>query len=152
MLDIVNSKYLDDCYTTLEEKQAALIEEYQIDSFDMFDFNMAKGSIEFKQGTIVMLAANFVPVGSFHEEEQTWMWAWANGGVTGEINEKAETIKTLEDKTGNDVFASETVTADESTVWEIAAMACDHYQGQGIFAAPVEGLLIFMVLNDVTRV
>lgn len=69
------------------------------------------------------------PVGSFHEEEQTWMWAWANGGVTGEINEKAETIKTLEDKTGNDVFVSETVTADEGTVWEIAAMACDHYQG-----------------------
>jgi len=152
MLDIVNSNYLDDCYTALEEKQAALIEEYQIDSFDMFDFNMAKGTIEFKQGTIVMLVADFVPVGSFHEEQQTWMWAWANGGVTGEINEKAETIKILEDKTGNDVFASEAVTADESTAWEIAAMACDHYQGQGIFAAPVEGLLIFMVLNDVTRV
>ena len=71
MLDIVNSKYLDDCYTTLEEKQAALIEEYQIDSFDMFDFNMAKGSIEFKQGNIVMLTANFVPVGSFHENDVT---------------------------------------------------------------------------------
>ncbi len=152
MLDIASSKYLDDCYTALEEKQAALVEKYQIDSFDMFDFDMAKGTIEFKQGTIVMLTANFVPVGSFHEDQQTWMWAWANGGVTGEIKEKAETIKTLKDKTGNEDFSTETVTADESTAWEFAAMACDHYQGQGVFAAPIEGLLIFMVLNDITRV
>lgn len=152
MLDIANSGYLDDCYAVLEEKQAALVEEYQIDSFDMFDFNMIKGTIEFKRGSVVMVTANFIPVGSFNEDQQTWMWAWANGGVTGEINDKAETIKILEDKTGNDVFGTETVSADESTTWEIAAMACDHYQGQGGFAAPVEGLLIFMVINDVTRV
>ena len=152
MLDIANSKYLDDCYAVLEEKQAALVEKYQIDSFDMFDFNMLKGSIEFKQESIVKVTANFIPVGSFNEDQQTWMWAWANGGVTGEINNKAETIKILEDKTGNEIFSTETSSADETTAWEIAAMACDHYQGQGVFAAPVEGLLIFMVLNDVTRV
>lgn len=152
MLDIANSKYIDDCYVALEEKQAALIAEYQIDSFDMFDFDMSKGTIEFKQGSIVMVTANFVPVGSFNEEQQTWMWAWANGGVTGELNKKAETVKVLEDKTGNEVFSSETSSADMGTAWEITAMACDHYQGQGVFAAPIEGLLIFMVLNDVKHV
>lgn len=152
MLDIANSKYIDDCYAALEEKQAALIAEYQIDSFDMFDFDMIKGTIEFKQGSIVMVTANFVPVGSFNEEQQTWMWAWANGGVTGELSKKAETIKVLEDKVGNEEFSSETFSADMSSAWEITAMACDHYQGQGVFAAPIEGLLIFMVLNDVTRV
>ncbi len=152
MLEIANSKYLDDCYAKLEEKQAALVRDFQIDSFDMFDFNMAKGTIEFKQGSIVMLTANFIPVGSFNEKDQSWMWAWANGGVTGELNKKAETIKTLEDKTGNEEFSYETFSANETSSWEIAAMACDHYQGQGIFAAPIEGLLIFMVLNDVTRV
>jgi len=47
---------------------------------------------------------------------------------------------------------TETISADETTAWEIAAMASDHYQGQGIFAAPVEGLLIFMVLNNVSPV
>lgn len=152
MLNIANNEYLDDCYKALEKKQAALIEQYQIDSFDMFDFNMLKGTIEFKQGSIVMLAANFIPVGSFNEELESWMWAWANGGVTGELNKKAETIKVLEDKTGSEVFGSETFPVDENAAWEIAAMACDHYQGQGIFAAPIEGLLIFMILNDITRV
>ena len=152
MLNIVNSKYLDECYTVLEQKQAALVEEYQIDSFGLFDFNMTQGTIEFKQDSIVMLKANFVPVGSFNEKLQSWMWAWANGGVTGELNKKAETIKALEDKTGTEVFSSETFPIDEGSAWEIAAMACDHYQGQGIFAAPIEGLLIFMVLDDVMRV
>ncbi len=152
MLEMTNSKYLDDCYTTLEQKQAALVDEYQIDSFGGFDFDMNKGTLEFKQGSIVRLTANFIPVGSFNEEQQTWMWAWANGGVTGELNEKAETIKVLEDKTGNEIFSSETCPADESSAWEIAAMACDHYQGQGVFAAPIEGLLIFMVLSEVTSV
>ena len=152
MLDIANSGYLDDCYAVLEDKQAALVEQYQIDSFDMFDFDMLKGTIEFKQGSTVMVTANFIPIGSFNEDQQTWMWAWANGGVTGEILQKAESIKVLDAKTDNDVFETETVSADEGIAWEIAAMACDHYQGQGIFAAPIEGLLIFMVLNDVTRV
>ncbi len=152
MINIANRKYLDDCYNALEQKQAALVQEYQIDSFGGFDFDMSKGTIEFKQGAIARVKANFVPVGSFNEGQQTWMWAWANGGVTGEINEKAETIKVLEDKTGNEIFGSETFPVDEVSAWEIAAMACDHYQGQGVFAAPIEGLLIFMVLNDVTTV
>ncbi|MFC1602050.1 DUF6882 domain-containing protein [Pseudomonadota bacterium] len=152
MIDIANSTYLDDCYAALEQKQADLIKDYQIDSYGGFDFDMSKGTIEFKQGPVVRVTANFVPVGSFNEELQSWMWAWANGGVTGELNEKAETIKVLEDKTGNEVFSSETFPVDESSAWEIAAMACDHYQGQGIFAAPIEGLLIFMVLSDVTTV
>ncbi|MCK5002912.1 MAG: hypothetical protein KAJ92_05915 [Gammaproteobacteria bacterium] len=149
MLDIGNSKYLDDCYAVLEQKQAALIEQYQIDSFDMFDFDMLKGTIEFKQGSTVMVKADFIPVGSFNEDQETWMWAWANGGVTGEILQKAESIRVLDAKTNNDVFNTETVSADEGLAWEIAAMACDYYQGQGVFAAPVEGLLIFMVLNDI---
>ncbi|MDH3342947.1 MAG: hypothetical protein OEM07_04410 [Gammaproteobacteria bacterium] len=152
MLDITNNNYLDDCYAALEEKQAVLIEKYQIDSFDMFDFDMVKGVIEFKQGSTVMVSANFVPVGSFNEAEQTWMWAWANGGVTGEMRQKAESIKVLNAKTDNEVFETEMVSADETIAWEIAAMACDHYQGEGVFAAPVEGLLIFMVLNDIARV
>lgn len=151
MLDMANSDYLDECYTVLEEKQAALVEEYQIDSFDMFDFDMLKGTIEFKQDSVVRVVANFIPIGSLNEDQQTWMWAWANGGVTGEIRQKAETIKVLNDKTDNDVFETETVSADEGIAWEIAAMACDHYQGQGVFAAPIENLLIFMVLNDVAR-
>ncbi|MCK4704307.1 MAG: hypothetical protein KAT90_02400 [Gammaproteobacteria bacterium] len=149
MLNMTNSDYLDECYTVLEKKQAALVEDYQIDSFDMFDFNMLKGTIEFKQNSDVKVKADFIPIGSFNEDQQTWMWAWANGGVTGEIRQKAETVKVLAAKTDNDVFESETVSADEGIAWEIAAMACDHYQGQGVFAAPVEGLLIFMVLNDV---
>ena len=152
MINIANSSYLDDCYKVLEEKQGALIEKYQIDSFDMFDFDMLKGTIEFKRGSTVMVTADFIPVGSFIEDQETWMWAWANGGVTGEIHQKAESIKALDAKTDNDVFNTETVSADEGLAWEFAAMACDHYQGQGIFAAPVEGLLIFMVLNNVTRV
>ena len=152
MLDITNISYLDDCYKVLEEKQAALIEKYQIDSFDMFDFDMLKGTIEFKQGSTTMVTANFIPVGSFIEDQKTWMWAWANGGVTGEIRQKAESIKVLDAKTNNDVFNTETVSADEGIVWEIAAMACDHYQGQGVFAAPVEGLLIFIVLDNITPV
>ncbi|MDH5572664.1 MAG: hypothetical protein OEY89_12940 [Gammaproteobacteria bacterium] len=152
MLNIANSKYLDDCYDVLEQKQAALVDKYQIDSYDMFDFHMVNGTIEFKQGSVVMVTANFVPVGSFNEEQQSWMWAWANGGVTGALKEKAETVKDLEAKTGNEVFGIETISADEGTAWEISALACDHYQGQGIFAAPIEGLLIFMVLHNVSHV
>jgi len=152
MLNITNSSYLDECYKVLEQKQATLIEQYQIDAFDMFDFDMRKGTIEFKQGSTVMVTANFIPVGSFNEDQQTWMWAWANGGVTGEILQKAETIKVLDARTDNDVFNIETISADENTAWEIVAMACDHYQGQGVFAAPVEGLLIFIVLDNITPV
>jgi len=152
VIDIENSKYLDDCYTELERKQAALIEGYQLDSYGGFDYNMSKGTIEFKQGSDVKVTANFVPVGSYNEEQQSWMWAWANGGVTGEINERAESIKVLEDKTGNEIFSSKTIPADEGLAWEIAAMACNHYQGEGVFAAPIADLLIFMVLSDVTFV
>ena len=40
MLEITNNQYLDDCYTELKQKQATLIEQYKVDSFDMFSLQL----------------------------------------------------------------------------------------------------------------
>lgn len=152
MINCKDSKYLDDCYADLERKQSALIEQHSLDSYGMFDYDLSTGRIQFKQDDILKVEADFVPVGSFSEQDQSWMWAWANPSVEGAIYEQAESLKILEQKTGNDMLSNSTFPADESTAWEIAAMSCDHFDGAGVFAAPINDLLIFLVLKNITKV
>ncbi|HEC15210.1 MAG TPA: hypothetical protein ENI99_01340 [Sedimenticola sp.] len=152
MNDYKSSKYIDDCYAELERKQAALMQDYSLDAYGMFDYDLNAGRIQFKQGVVTKVEADFIPVGSFSEEAGSWMWAWANASVRGALLEQAESLKELEAKTGEEIFGNSTFPADAATAWEMAAIACDHFNGQGVFAAPVQGLLIFMVLNNLTRV
>ena len=152
MIDYKSSKYIDDCYAELERKQAALMKDYSLDAYGMFDYDLNTGRIFFKQGVVTKVEADFIPVGSLSEEAESWSWAWANASVKGELLEQAESLKELQSKTGEEIFGNSTFPADIGTAWEMAAIACDHFNGQGTFAAPVEGLLIFMVLNNVTRV
>lgn len=152
MIDCKDSKYIDDCYADLERKQNDLIKQYALDSYGMFDYDLSLGRIQFKQDDIVKVEADFVPAGSFSEEAQSWMWAWANPSVEGRLYEQAESLKTLEQVTGNEMLGHSTFPADEPTAWEIAAMSCSHLDGQGVFAAPVNDLLIFLVLKNITCV
>lgn len=150
MINCKDTKYLDNCYAELERKQEALIKQHGLDAYGMFDYDLSTGKIQFKEGDIVKVEADFIPAGSFSEEGQSWMWAWANPSVEGALHEQAESLKALEQKTGNDMLSDSTFSADESTAWEIAAMSCDHLDGQGVFAAPINNLLIFLVLKNVT--
>lgn len=128
------------------------MKEYSLDAYGMFDYDLNTGRIQFKQGTVTKVEADFIPIGSFNEKAESWMWAWANASVKGDLLEQAESLKELGNKTGDEIFGNSTFPADSGMAWEIAAMACDHFKGQGTFAAPISGLLIFMVLNNVKRV
>ncbi|MFC1684397.1 DUF6882 domain-containing protein [Pseudomonadota bacterium] len=151
MINCKDTKYLDNCYAELERKQDALIKQHRLDAYGMFDYDLTTGKIQFKdENDIVKVEANFVPAGSFSEESQSWMWAWANPSVEGALKEQAESLKALEQKTGNEMMSHSTISADEATAWEITAMSCDLLDGQGVFAAPVSDLLIFLVLKNVT--
>ncbi|VAX05603.1 hypothetical protein MNBD_GAMMA26-1633 [hydrothermal vent metagenome] len=152
MTNYDDTKYVDDCYTELEQKQAALLKQYKLDSYDSFDYNMTTGRIQYFQGTIVKVEADFIPIGSLNEEDQSWMWAWENPSVTGELREQSLTIKELAPRIGDALFERSTFQSNEGTAWEIAAMACKHFNSQGVFAAPLSGLLIFLSLSNITVV
>jgi len=152
MANYNDTQYVDDCYDELEKKQSTLLEQYKLDAYDSFDYNMTTGRIQYFQGTIVKVEADFIPIGSLNEEDLTWMWAWENPSVTGELREKSISIKKLANRIGDELFENSTFQSNEGTAWEIAAMASNHFNSQGVFAAPLSGLLIFLSLSNITVV
>ena len=119
--------YLAECEEELEDKQDALVDEFDLGSYAEFHFDQTTGALEFRRedGTPGVVAA-VIPIGSHAERSETFQWAWANESLLPELRLEAARLKELEAPTGMEVFGMPTFTVEEEMPWQVAAFAVRH--------------------------
>ena len=152
MTDEEFQNFLDACFRELETKQQKLIDEFDIGSFQKFEFDFEKAEIYFLNDGLVEVQANIIPIGSFNSESSTWMWAWANEGFPQDLRTKAAQLRQLEEKTGFEIFGNEMSEIDEDMTWEIAGMALSMLNLQGVYRGPVNNTQYFYAIDNVHHV
>ena len=138
--------FINSCFKELENKQIALVKDYNLTKYDAFWFNQSDETLQFKNDGKVELEFIVVPVGPWSGESNSWMWAWANDSVTEGLRLKAAKIKELSDITGNDIFNDEAFEADEYMAQQLTAAAVHHLDALGIYIAPYDKLKTFLAL------
>lgn len=146
--------FLEQTMDELIAKQEALRERLNIGSYDNWWFDQANEKLQFKDAEgRVQLEATVIDIGSYSPKAGTWRWAWANESVLPALRAKAECLKELEATTGSPGFGGETMEADESFAWEVAAVAVHHLAALGCYRMQSKtGLLTFLALMEVRRV
>jgi len=144
--------FLDTCFEELEIKQQKLIEEFNIGSFQKFEFDFEKAEIYFLNEGLVEVQANIIPIGSFNSENNTWMWAWANEGFPEDLRAKSARLKQLEEKTGFEIFGTEMPEIDEDMAWEMAGISLNMLNVQGVYRGPVNKTEYFYAIDNVHHV
>ncbi|MCB1955316.1 MAG: hypothetical protein KDG55_06545 [Rhodocyclaceae bacterium] len=142
-------RYLDSCIESLNSKQQALFETYQIGTFEAFDIDVDAEELHLLDDGEVALSARMVPIGSYDPESGSWMWGWANEAFPDALREKSARLKGLEAVTGFELFGAEMLQIDEDMAWEIAAMALDRLEAQGVYCGPASDTLYFYALTDI---
>lgn len=144
--------YIDTCFDELERKQQYLIDNYDLGNFDRFEYDFEKEEIYFLNNGIIEVQANIIPIGSFNSDSKTWMWAWANEAFPEKLREKSANLKQLELITGFEIFGNEMADIDEDMTWEIAGMALNHLDFQGVYRGPANNTEYYYAMEKIHHI
>jgi hypothetical protein len=91
----------------------------------------------------------YIPVGTYSQEKQTWMWSWFNGSSNEKSKEKVLVVKEFGVKNQYGKLQEGTFSSDEFDGWELTAICFDFLNGMGTYKIDLGGLDKYMVLTSV---
>jgi hypothetical protein len=138
--------FLKNCYIELQNKQKKITNALETGNYDEYRFDMENKTIQFFKNEKITLQYEFVFIGSWAEEDETWMWAWANDSLDEKLRKDSEAIKNLQNKTGFDEFIAEEVPCDDSMAFELVAAAVHELKAKGMYMIPGEDNEFYIAL------
>ncbi len=132
----------------LAECQARLKSEFNIESYEYFDWNQPAGQIVFSDAKRrPKVVANFEFVGTLSKDPQTWRWAWANDSFLPAVKKSVLEVKGFGEAHDLPPLLQEQWEADEADGWDMTALAVNLLQSEGAYRAPGDNGFSFLLLT-----
>ncbi|SFN92511.1 hypothetical protein SAMN05421594_4739 [Chryseobacterium oleae] len=91
----------------------------------------------------------YIPVGSYSQNKQTWMWSWFNENSIEKSKEKVLAVKEFGAKNQYEKLLEGTFTSDKFDAWEFTSICLDFLNGIGAYKVDSNDLDKFMVIMAV---
>lgn len=142
-------QFIDECARALQAKQALLQSQYGLDRFTRWQLEQEASVLCFLTSDGAdQLRFRVTPIGTYARAQETWKWAWANSKLPQTVRERAESLKSLRDRTDYDCFAdAEAFAVDDTMAWELAAAAVESLDALGCYRAPNRDTWLFLALD-----
>lgn len=141
--------FLQNCHTEIRNKQNELTKAYAINEYTTYSFSQSESSLTLKKGDEKNLTFNVICIGSWHQEDSSWVWAWANENLSKDIREAAKPLKELEKVTGFNIFVQGGFECEMAVARDLAFASVHQLQAQGIYRIEAEGSYVFLALMAV---
>jgi hypothetical protein len=141
--------YVHEACADLQRRQDKLIEEYQISTWERYDWNQDKQELVFSQQGQPKVIAKIQFVGSFSNRSNTWRWAWANDTVVPGMKQDVILVKAFGEQRGWKRLVTPQWNADEQDGWDMTAVAVRLLNAKGAYRTPDEDGLTFMIIKDI---
>jgi hypothetical protein len=135
----------------LNKKQDNLIRQRGMGSFDNFEVDLAVDELLFFRDGKAVLRAKIMIVGTHVEEQEDWLWGWANSGLPPEIRKRSEKLKELAKLTGEKNLAAPNLSVDGESAWELLAMSCKHLGALGAYTFPNRDARIYVLILELEQ-
>jgi hypothetical protein len=133
----------------LSGKQARLMEQFQIDRWDRFDWNQEKAELVFSHGGKPRVIADIVFVGSVSKRSHTWLWSWANASNLEPMKARMREVRDYGEEHRLLKLAGAHWKATEQDGWEMTAVAALLLDAIGAYRSPSDDGFTYMVITDV---
>lgn len=135
----------------LDTKQAKLQAEHGLGSWKNYDLDLESCSLRFlaKDGSVA-LTAEITPIGTFRAADSSWRWFWADSALPDATRAAAAKLKTLRQRTGQEMFELASGAADERTAWQLAAVSVRHLDALGCFHKKNGEVDVFVAIDSLT--
>lgn len=143
-------QFMQLCHSEVFEKQRHLAEFYHINKYKTYSFSQPKKQLILKDED-EQIAFKVVCIGSWREENRSWVWAWSNENITEEMRKEAKVLQELVEVTKMNVFMQGGFECEEAVAKDLAFMSVHHLKAKGIYRIEVEGSFLFLALMDVYK-
>lgn len=134
----------------LEQKQRVIKAAYGLGDWKDYWFEQTTAKLQFKDASgKVRVEASVVPIGSFSDKSNTWLWCWANKSIVDAARSQSARIKELFVLTGFELFRNSGCEADEAMAWEMSAMAVRQLNAVGCYRIPTGTSKLFLAIESV---
>jgi len=142
-------KILGQALLDLETKVAAHA-EWQLDKIEDWGFRPGSNELVFGRRDGGRLLCRAQVIGTLNTADHTWMWAWNSDEFDPARTEHARRVRDFGQEHRYPRLTEGLLTyCDEDEAWALAALAVDLNDAQLAYAAPKDGILIFMTIDEV---
>ena len=144
-------KYAAKMCKALTNDQEKFRQHYQLDSYDNWFYNPSSQVLRLYSGD-QELFFQYIPVGTFSLNTNTWMWAWANKHSIEPSKLHTLKVKAFGEKKKYASLTEAHFSGDEFTGWELTSIAFDILGGIGTYRATSDHLeSYFLLIKELTK-
>lgn len=133
----------------LERTQAELEKQFRLSDYERFDVSQDTAELVFSGGGKSDVIAKVVFVGSFSLRSETWLWAWANESINASLTKDLAIVRDHGKTHGFRQLTERGWTTHEDEGWELAAVVNYLLKGKGVYRAPADKTILWLVMTDV---
>ncbi|RYG42415.1 hypothetical protein EON79_18945 [bacterium] len=124
----------------------------------LWGLDKASWAVDFDAGTIefvseekrMRVVAPVQVVGTYNDEDGTWLWGWDHPSVSGPIVEHARLAKAFGERYGLEEYTIRKIECTQDLAWEFAAVACHLAGAEGVYRGPSGPTGVFMTFGTVS--
>ncbi|RYG38283.1 hypothetical protein EON81_04110 [bacterium] len=124
----------------------------------LWGLDKAAWAVDFSTGTIefvsqeknMRVTAPVQVVGTYNEEDGTWLWGWDHPSVPEPIAEHARLAKAFGERYGLGEYTTRKIECTQDLAWEFAAVACHVAAAEGVYRGPSGPTGVFMTFGTVS--
>lgn len=136
-------------FDKLIQIQDSFKKQYDIDSYENWFYDSELGLLRLYNDDGSEIYFNYIPVGSFSQKAETWMWNWFNKSSHENNKEKLLIVKKFGNKHQYEKLMEGVFPSDEYDGWEFTSICVDLLNGIGGYRVESDGLYIYMVIISV---
>ena len=142
-------KFADEALEEAQAKQAKLIKEYRIDSYERYDWDQDSATLVFSDAGVAKVIATFQFVGSHSKRSGTWLWAWGNRSIDEKLSAGARKVRAYGEQHKISRLTQAKWAAQEVDAWEMAAVQAKLTGALGLYRSPDENGASFLAITAI---
>lgn len=114
-----------------------------------WSLDLSKGDLlfTFSEGVVATCPAQIV--GSLDDGDGSWLWAWANPSIPESLQRDSSRVREYGQRHQIARLTSEEWPCTEEEAWQMAALACNLCEAQGVYRGPAGTAFVFITFGSV---
>ena len=125
--------------------------EWQIGTYERFDFDQTTGLLTFSNAGVPMVYAPSQVVGTHSTVSETWLWAWDNSSILPALLEVALQTRAFGLRHSYSQLTTAKFPASERDSWYLAAIALYLSRSAFLYRCPVKIGSSFLAVRSLSR-
>ena len=144
------NQLLDESSAYLNEKIEWCKSEYNIGTYERYDWNQETGELIWSDAGIPKIVAKIQFVGSVSKKSNTWLWSWANPTILDDVKKDILSVKAFGEKHQIERLTTAKWLAEEVDGWEMTSIAAKLCGAKGAYRSPDGDGFTFLIITDIS--